>query len=146
MIFPVSALALFENGIFTGLSYTMNLVSVPIMKASSDPLSAFCTNLEKASTIGVLTSVIGGLSHFYVYYKTGSIGSMICGIGSIIIIPYTLMFIMPTNNILTQMHREKSTDKQRVFKLVSKWNRLQWVRTIIGTGTFVLAINEYTKA
>ncbi|PWA00511.1 hypothetical protein BB558_003422 [Smittium angustum] len=146
LIFPASAIALFANGIFAGFAFTENYVNIPIIKDSSDPASAICKNLDNAKTVGVIGCIVGGISHLFVYYKTKGLSSMICGISLAVLLPYTWFCMVPTNKILYQMRKEKSTDKQQAFKLVNKWNRLHWVRTIIGTGTFVLAINEYTKA
>ncbi|KAJ2727169.1 hypothetical protein GGI07_000053 [Coemansia sp. Benny D115] len=56
--YPLAS-SLFSNGLFAGLGYTMNFVSVPCIKASPDPLNVFATNLEKAAKIGILTSIVG---------------------------------------------------------------------------------------
>ncbi|KAI7834708.1 hypothetical protein BX661DRAFT_175370 [Kickxella alabastrina] len=139
--YPLAS-SLFANGIFAGLGCSMNFVSVPCIRASSDPLSVFATNLKKAAKIGIITSVVGGASHLYVWYRTGNPISLFNGILSFAIVPFTILFIKPLNDTMLRMHSEKSKDSRKIAMLVDKWNSRQWVRTIAGTIVFVININQ----
>lgn len=129
-----------------GLGLTMNLVNVPCIKASSDPLPVFTTTYNNASKFAITNILMASLSHLYISYRTGSARALLCGALTLINIPYTLLFIKPTNDALFRLHRAgtKGNDKA-ILPLINKWNSRQWVRTILGTAAFLLNIDQYTR-
>ncbi|CAO3595974.1 unnamed protein product [Absidia cylindrospora] len=136
-------ISLVANGVFSGLGLTMNLVNVPCIKASNDPLPVFTTTYNRASKIGISTIVLSSLAHFYIYYKTRNQRALWCGILSAVSFPYTVLILRPINDELFSLARSKSTDYVRINQLVSAWDNRQWFRTITGGLAFLLNVFYY---
>ncbi|CAO3632813.1 unnamed protein product [Cunninghamella echinulata] len=123
-------ISLVSNGIFAGLGLCMNLVSVPSLRATSDPLPAFKTVYDRGSKIAILNILIATGSHFYIYYKTRNIRSLWCGVFTSFSIPFTIFFMKPINDRLFALHSIRSKDNNTAYELISRWDNRQWLRTV----------------
>ncbi|KAI8144041.1 hypothetical protein BJV82DRAFT_608126 [Fennellomyces sp. T-0311] len=134
---PVAATA---NGIFAGLGLTLNLVTVPALRAGGYPVQSWAVTYNNGSKIGISTILLSSAAHFYTYYLTKNKRVLYCGILSLISFPYTIIFMRPTNDRLHQLNATPGHDKKEVTQLVEKWNNLQWFRTTVGTAALVLTL------
>lgn len=140
-IYYPRSVGLFTNGLFTGLSLCMNLVAVPSIRASKDPLPVFLTVYNRASKLAVSNIVLGTAANLLCYYRTKNNKYLIISALGFFSFPWTLMFMMPTNKKLFAIENEGSDyDRHKVDTLVQKWDKLQYVRTITGTAAFLVNI------
>ncbi|KAI8992692.1 hypothetical protein BDB01DRAFT_716734 [Pilobolus umbonatus] len=147
MSFPLTSafyprsIGLFTNGLFTGLSFCMNIVAVPSIRASKDPLPVFTTVYKNASKLAIANIMVGAAANLICYYRTkDNKFLLIAALGSFSF-PWTVFFIAPVNNKLFAMEKEGDHYNRRtVDDLVQKWNKLQYVRTITGTAAFLINI------
>ncbi|KAL9541543.1 hypothetical protein PS6_010249 [Mucor atramentarius] len=134
LIYAPRSIGLFANGVFTGLGLCMNGVFVPAIKATKDPLPVFYQVYAKASKIAVLSIVVSTAANAdtrFIYSTALSFVSL----------PYTFFCIMPVNNQLFAMEKEGSSyDRKKVEQHITKWNKLQYFRTITGTAAFLINI------
>ncbi|CAO3629944.1 unnamed protein product [Cunninghamella blakesleeana] len=136
-------ISLVSNGIFAGFGVGINLVSVPALKSTSDPLPSFSITYKNGSKIAVTNILLATGSHFYIYYKTRNIRSLWCGVLTFFIIPYTLFIMKPINDQLFALQTVNSKDNNKVQDLISKWDRRQWIRTIVSNAAFLMNVFYY---
>lgn len=141
LIYLPRSIGLFANGVFSGLGFSMNLISVPAIKASKDPLPSFVTTYNNASKVAILSILISTAANAVCYYKTNEKRFLYSSILSFFSFPFTLLFIKPINNQLFALQKlGDDYDRQKVYQLVAKWNKLQAARTIAGTAAFLINI------
>ncbi|KAL7314079.1 hypothetical protein PS15m_007734 [Mucor circinelloides] len=141
LIYAPRSIGLFANGVFTGLGLCMNGVFVPAIKATKDPLPVFYQVYAKASKIAVLSIVVSTAANAVCYYRTKDTRFIYSTALSFVSLPYTFFCIMPVNNQLFAMEKEGSSyDRKKVEQHITKWNKLQYFRTITGTAAFLINI------
>jgi hypothetical protein len=139
LIFYPRSIALASSGIFSGLGFTMNYVSVPSIKASKDSLPVFLQTYNKGKNLGILNILISTIANGICYYRTKDKKFILTTALSFASIPWTILFMAPVNNQLFAMEKlGQDYDRQKVGALVNKWNRLQYFRTLSGTAAFVI--------
>ncbi|KAI9015757.1 hypothetical protein CLU79DRAFT_765676 [Phycomyces nitens] len=140
--------ALLANGVFAGLGLCVNLVCVPAIRSAVNPTAVFHTVYKTASKIAISTIVISSAAHFYTYYQTRQIRSLYLGLLSFASFPYTVIFMMPTNNRLFALdataspehYAATSPQKKEALALINKWNKAQLFRTTTGVAAFLIGV------
>jgi uncharacterized membrane protein len=141
LIYLPRSIGLFANGVFSGVGFSMNFVSVPAINASKDPLPSFVTTYNNASKLAILTIFVSTAANAVCYYQTKERRFIYSTALSFFSVPFTLLFIKPVNNQLFALQKlGDDYDRQKVRQLVSKWNKLQAARTIAGTAAFLINI------
>lgn len=141
LIYAPRSIALFSTGVFTGLGFSMNLVSVPAIKASKDPLPSFVTTYNNASKVAMLNIFVGTAANAVCYYRTKNNKFLYASILTFFSFPFTLLMIAPVNNQLFAMQKlGDNYDRSKVQALINKWNCLQAFRTLTGTAAFVIGV------
>ncbi|KAF7726632.1 hypothetical protein EC973_008596 [Apophysomyces ossiformis] len=131
-------LAILGSGLFTGFALSINLISVPAIKATSDPLPSFAVTYHKGKVFAMTTFTIAAAGHFACYYTTRSAPHLWGGLFSLAPFPITI-FMVPTIKRLLGM-QGKEYNKAVVLDLVSNWNAMHWIRTGCGVVAFLLSI------
>lgn len=141
LIFYPRSIGLLANGIFSGVGLTMNLVSVPAIKASKDPLPSFVKTYDNASKLAIASIFLGTAANATCYYRTNDIKYLYTTILTFFSFPFTILFMAPVNNKLFALGKlGDGYDRNKVYTLINKWNKLQLLRTITGTAAFVINI------
>jgi uncharacterized membrane protein len=141
LIYLPRSIGLFANGLFTGIGFSMNLISVPAIRASKDPLPSFITTYNNASKVAVLSIIVSTVANAVCYYKTKERTFIYSTALSAFSFPFTLLFIKPVNNQLFALQKlGDDYDRKKVHDLITKWNKLQAVRTIASTAAFLINI------
>lgn len=141
LIYAPRSIALFSTGVFTGLGLTLNLVSVPAIKASKDPLPSFVTTYNNASKLAILNIFVGTVANAVCYHKTKNNKYLYASILTFLSFPFTLLVIAPVNNQLFALEKlGDNYDRSKVQTLVNKWNCLQGFRTVAGTAAFIINV------
>ncbi|KAI8884196.1 hypothetical protein K501DRAFT_284992 [Backusella circina FSU 941] len=139
LIFYPRSIALFSSGVFSGLGVSMNYVSVPSIKASKDSLPVFLQTYSKGKNIAILNILISTIANGVCYYRTKDKKFILTAALSFASMPWTLLFMAPVNNQLFALEKTgEEYDRKKVDTLVTKWNRLQYFRTVTGTAAFVI--------
>ncbi|KAI8069721.1 hypothetical protein BC940DRAFT_271926 [Gongronella butleri] len=132
-------ISLFANGLFAGVGWCMNGVSVPALKASEKVETGFAITYNNAKKIGASTIIVSSLCHFYIYYHTRNKKALWCGIVSFVSFPYTLLVLAPINKQLLGETEAKRSGQE----LLRAWDQRQWFRTIAGNAAFLMNIFYY---
>ncbi|ORY99387.1 hypothetical protein BCR43DRAFT_489198 [Syncephalastrum racemosum] len=141
----VARFGILANGIFAGLGLAVSLSSAKVLRVVPDPLTAWATTFKTAGSLAVPSVLLSSAAHFFLYYRTKDTRSLVAGLLSLVSMPYTLIFMQPTNDKLLEIFNNTTTvrDKVQTNQLVQKWINLQWFRCIAGSTAFIYAIISY---
>lgn len=144
LIYTPRSIGLFANGVFTGIGICMNFVCVPAIKSTKDPLPVFYKVYEKTHVIAILSIFVSTAANAVCYYRTKDTRFIYSTALSFLSFPYTILFMRSTNNQIFAIEKEGSSyDRKKVDQLVTKWSKLQSIRTIAGTAAFVINVLYY---
>lgn len=138
-IYYPRSIGLFANGVFAGIGLCMNFVNVPAIRATKDPLPVFYKTYNHTKVLAIISIAVSTVANGICYYRTKDKTFVYTTVLSFFSFPFTLLFMAPVNNKLIAME-DKPLDIQKVNTLVTKWNKLQTVRTATGIAAFVINI------
>ena len=119
---------------------TINLVVVPALKASTDPVPAWRTVYNNGKNLA-LNMAISAATGYYLYAAEGYKRWLAAAILNSLVIPYTLFFMKPTNDALFAVKYKAGDVTTEEKSLLRKWGKLQWGRTLLGLGAFLIGIH-----
>ncbi|KAG0173661.1 hypothetical protein DFQ30_007283 [Apophysomyces sp. BC1015] len=137
LIYYPRSIALIANGLFTGFALSVSLVMVPAVRSTSDPLPSFVTIYNRGKRFASIM-LLGAAGHFTCYYYTKNPTYIWRGLLTLAPIPIT-MVMMPNIKRLFAM-QGKSYNQNLVQDLITKWNRLHWLRTTSNAIVFLLTV------
>jgi uncharacterized membrane protein len=125
-------IAILCTTIFTGAAIYVNLAEHPARMACGTELAAteWAPSYRRAARMQVPLAVISTLSALVSWRLTGNILWLIGTLLIFAVIPFTLIAIRPTNNLLLDAARDRVSADTRA--LLEKWGRLHAVRSILG--------------
>ena len=131
-------LATFSSGVFAGAAVYINLVEHPArMECGTEvALRQFAPSYRRATVMQVTLAVIGFLMALVVWLRGGSSWWLIGGLILISVIPFTLLFIFPTNKKI--LNQSLTQDSGSASGLLVRWGRLHVVRTMLSTLSFLI--------
>jgi hypothetical protein len=129
-------LATLACGLFAGAALYINCVEHPArMSCGTDLITQWAASYKRAT---VMQAPLAGLGFLFaiIAWLAGAtwwwlIGGTLLGL----VVPFTLVVIMPTNKRL--LSGQISEQPERV-RLLARWNRLHAMRTVLGTVAFVV--------
>lgn len=138
------ALCLFTSGMVAGAGTSITMMSVPSIKASSDPLPAWKKLYKIGSKfVPAMILVTSGVA-IKLYLKTEDNRYLAVAGSNLLIVPYTILFMKSTNDALFAIedneYRENNQEEEKVRKLIKSWATLQCGRTTLGLVGFVITI------
>ena len=87
----------------------------------------------------ILTTAVTGI---HIFYKKGDLRYLVCAGLSLLVIPYTIKFMKPTNDALFALKGSNPEQtKVESKRLLTTWSGLQWVRTALGVAVFAIGVN-----
>ena len=116
---------------------TLNLAAVPAILATTDPIPAWKAVYQRGKTIAFLTIFTSAPAALYLFYKKGDLRFLASATLNILVVPFTLKFMKPTNDALFALKRVKPEEIGKAErKLLVTWSGLQWVRTVLAISAF----------
>jgi uncharacterized membrane protein len=130
-------LALVTAALFTGAAFYINVAEHPARTSLDDAsfLKQWKPSYKRGFAMQSALAIIGFLLGLAAWWQTGHVLALAGAVLMIANWPFTLIFIMPTNHILTAI--EPDSGDARIRPLMVKWNRLHGVRTMLATAATI---------
>lgn len=134
------AVAVLCCGIFAGAAIYVNLVEHPARMegGTANALIEWAPSYRRATLMQAPLAIVGGLSAIGAELAGADRAWLVGGLLLLSVVPFTLLVIMPTNRALSAP--EAAQDLSRTAALLTRWNRLHAVRTVLSTLAFLLFI------
>jgi hypothetical protein len=130
--------ATLASGIFAGAALYINLVEQPARLCCGNELALtqWRPSYKRGTLMQAPLALIGSLAALLSYSINRRFTWLVGGILLLLIIPFTLVVILPTNKKLES--RELDLRTAEAGNLLRRWGRLHAVRSILGVAAFVL--------
>lgn len=131
-------IATLSAGIFCGAAIYINLVEHPARMSCGTVLAVteFAQSYKRATVMQVLLAAISFLSSLIAWFMHSNIYWLIGGILIVVVIPFTVIAILPTNNKLLDTSLDKSSEYAK--QLLNRWGRLHAVRSILSLASLII--------
>ena len=133
-------------GLFCGASVYINLVEYPA-RMQCDTVAAlaqWAPSYKRATVMQAPLAAIGFLSAAGAWLTGAGLMWLITGILLGLVIPFTLIVILPTNRKLLYSALDRNSADAQL--LLRHWNHLHAARTLLSFASFVLCLVSFTKA
>lgn len=124
-------LATFPCSLFAGAALYINLVEHPARMECGTELAAteFSPSYRRAAVMQASLATLGFLASILVWLRGDDIRWFVGGVLLVLVIPFTLVVIMPTNRKLLDPYLDKKSEV--AAKLLSRWAKLHAVRSFL---------------
>jgi uncharacterized membrane protein len=132
--------ATFASGIFAGAAVYVNLVEQPARLSCGVELAVteWRPSYKRGTVMQAPLAMVGSLAALVSWWVDGGFAWLIGGLILLVIIPFTLVVILPTNKKLES--RELDVRSAEAGNLLRRWNRLHAVRSILSVVAFFIFI------
>ena len=133
-------LALIVAALFAGAALYINLAEQPARLALDDSAMlrqwqpAYKRGLAMQASLAILGCLLGTLA----WWQTGRLAYLLGGLVLLANWPYTMLAVMPTNNVLMATDPARAGADTRA--LIERWAKLHAVRTALGFGSVLLLV------
>jgi uncharacterized membrane protein len=130
--------ATFASGIFAGAAVYINFVEQPARLSCGVQLAVteWRPSYKRGTLMQAPLAVIGSLSAFISWWFDRSVFWLLGGVLLLLIIPFTLVVILPTNKRLES--QELDLKSEEAGSLLRRWGRLHAVRSILSGTAFLI--------
>jgi hypothetical protein len=130
--------ATFTSGIFAGAAVYVNLVEQPARLSCGVQLAVreWRPSYRRGTLMQVPLALIGSLSAFVSWWFDGGRGWLVGGLLLPLVIPFTLVVILPTNKRLESQEIELRSEV--ADRLLRRWGRLHAVRSLLSGAAFLV--------
>jgi hypothetical protein len=130
--------ATLASGIFAGAAVYINLVEQPARLSCGveQAVTEWRPSYKRGTVMQAPLAVIGSLAALLSWWFDRDLAWLIGGLLLLLIIPFTLVVILPTNKRLES--RELDLRSEEAGYLLRRWGRLHAVRSILSTVAFVM--------
>jgi hypothetical protein len=138
----LKVVAVLSSGLFAGAALYITAVEHParIFQGALIALHEFRPSYKRAAPLQASLAVICFLCSVVVWWLTGRWGWLAGGALVGAVVPFTLVFIMPTNRLLLDAASPLKDDETLV--LLAKWARLHAVRAFLSLLGFAVLLVE----
>jgi hypothetical protein len=130
--------ATFASGIFAGAALYVNFVEQPARLSCGVELAVteWRPSYKRGTAMQAPLAAIGSLAALVSWWFDGGLGWLIGGLLLLLIIPFTLVVILPTNKRLESQDLDLRSEE--AGWLLRRWGRLHAVRSILSALAFVI--------
>jgi uncharacterized membrane protein len=131
-------LATFCCAIFSGAAIYINAVEHPARMSCGVKvaLSEWAPSYRRATVMQASLAVLGFVFSILTWFSGASVWAPVAGTVLVLVAPFTLVVIMPTNNRLLALNADRDMDEAKM--LLDRWNRLHMVRSGLGLAALVI--------
>ena len=133
-----SLVAVLAAALFAGAALYINVADQPA-RLTLDTRSAaeqWAPSYQRATWMQAPLALLSLLCGVGVWLMTGNAGWLIAAVLIGLVIPFTLLVIMPTNKAL--LLRGRDLDSTETRALLARWGRLHAIRTVLSLAAAVL--------
>lgn len=125
-------------GLFAGAAVYINLVEHPArMSCGTEAAAAeWAPSYERAARMQAPLAVVGFVCAIIAWLAGSGLLWLIGGVLLGLVVPFTLLVVMPTNKHLLSSDLDKRSEETR--RLLNRWNSLHFVRTALSVVAFLL--------
>ena len=136
-------IATLASGVFFGAALYINLVEQPARMSCGVALALteWRPSYKRATLMQVPLALIGSLAAFMAWRLEGRVAWLIGGTLYLLVVPFTLIVIMPTNKRLES--QELDIRSEEAGRLLRRWGRLHAVRTILSGIAFLVFLSSF---
>ena len=133
--------ATFACGVFFGAAVYINLVEQPARISCGTPLAVteWRPSYKRATLVQVPLALVGSLSAFIAWRFEDRMAWLIGGLLLLLVIPFTLTVILPTNKRLESP--ELDLHSEAAGRLLQRWGRLHAIRSILSGAAFLVFLS-----
>jgi uncharacterized membrane protein len=130
--------ATFASGIFAGAAVYINLVEQPARLSCGVQLAVteWRPSYKRGTLMQVPLALIGSLSSLVSWWFDGGRAWLVGGLLLLLVIPFTLVVILPTNKRLES--HELDLRSEEAERLLRRWGRLHAVRSLLSGAAFLV--------
>jgi len=130
--------ATFTSGIFAGAAVYVNLVEQPARLSCGVQLAVreWRPSYRRGTLMQVPLALIGSLSALVSWWFDGGRAWLVGGLLLLLVIPFTLVVILPTNKELES--QELDLGSEEADRLLRRWGRLHAVRSLLSGAAFLV--------
>src|SRR5215510_4720642 len=146
MIEALQMIATFTAVLFAGAALYINMVEHParmVLETKSAALQ-WAPSYKRATLLQVPLAIVSLLSGVTVWLMGGSVWWFVAALFAGAVVPYTFIFVMPTNHKILQPSRDLESVETR--KLLQKWAKLHGVRTALSLVASVIYVWQLGEA
>jgi hypothetical protein len=130
--------ATFASGIFAGAAVYINFVEHPARLSCGVQLAVteWRPSYKRGTLMQAPLAVVGSLSAFISWWFDRSLSWLLGGVLLLLIVPFTLVVILPTNKRLESQELDLRSEEAGL--LLQRWGRLHAVRSILSGTAFLI--------
>lgn len=127
-------------GLFSGAALYINLVEHParLSCGTEFALREFAPSYARAAVMQAVLALGGLAAGAYAWYLMRDVWVLIAALLLGSVVPYTLIFVMPTNQHI--LHPALDASPTEKMRLMNRWGRLHAVRTAASLASFVILL------
>lgn len=131
-------LATFTCAIFSGAAIYVSLVEHPARLSCGTELALreWAPSYKRATIMQATLAVLGFVFAFAAWLTNSDIWWLIGGILFGLVVPYTLIFVMPINKHL--LSHDLDTRSEEACHLLEKWGNLHILRSVLSTVALII--------
>lgn len=131
-------IATLSAALFCGASIYISLVEHPARLSCGTNLAVteFAPSYRRATVMQVLLAAVSFISSLSAWLMHAGSNWLIGGILIVLVIPFTAIFLLPTNNILLSDSLNKDSDYAR--SLLLRWGQLHAVRSVLSLASVII--------
>lgn len=131
-------IASLSGALFAGAALYINVAEHParMLCDTKAAMEQWAPSYARATRMQAPLAVVGCLSAILAWLAGAGVDWLIGGVMLGLVVPFTLLVIMPTNQRLLSANLDKGSAQAR--ELLVRWNRLHGVRTVLSMTALVL--------
>jgi uncharacterized membrane protein len=136
--FYFELLAILCCALFAGASLYISVVEHPARMECGAPVAAtlFPPSYRRASKMQATLAVLGFVGGFEAWWFGAGVRWLIGAILLVLVVPFTLVAVMPTNARLVDAELDKQSPE--AARLLARWGRLHAVRTVLSLAALLV--------
>jgi len=137
----LEAVATLTSGIFFGAALYINLVEQPARVSCGVPLAVteWRPSYKRGTLMQAPLALIGSVAALRAWCLQGNAAWLVGGSLFFLVVPFTLIVILPTNRQLESQELDIRSDKADC--LLRRWGRLHAIRTLLSGIAFLVFLS-----